>query len=106
MYSTLIRLAARSAALSSGSSAASLASIEVYETEQLLPSTNSYYDVATNEDGSIDIWFGPKQPEHVADTNFIQTVPGRNFMAILRLYGAELPFYDQTWKPDDLVRVE
>ncbi len=42
----------------------------------------------------------------VADTNFIQTVPGRIFMAILRLYGAELPFYDQTWKPDDLVKVK
>jgi hypothetical protein len=76
------------------------------ETEQLLPSTNSYYDVEINDDGSIDIWFGPEQPEGVADTNFIQTVPGRNFMAILRLYGAELPFYDQTWKPDDLVKVE
>ena len=76
------------------------------ETEQLLPSTNSYYDVEINDDGSIDIWFGPEQPEGVADTNFIQTVPGRNFMAILRLYGAELPFYDQTWKPDDLVKIE
>ncbi len=76
------------------------------ETEQLLPSTNSYYDVAKNEDGSIDIWFAPEQPEDVADTNFIQTIPGRNFMAILRLYGAEIEFYDQSWKPDDLVKVE
>ena len=76
------------------------------ETEQLLPSTNSYYDVAMNDDGSIDIWFAPEQPEDVADTNFIQTIPGRNFMAILRLYGAKIEFYDQTWKPDDLVKVE
>lgn len=76
------------------------------ETEQLLPSTNGYYDVDTNEDGSIDIWFGPAQPDGVADANFIQTVPGRDFLAVIRLYGAELAFYDQTWKPDDLVKVD
>ncbi|MTI43877.1 hypothetical protein JM93_04044 [Roseibium hamelinense] len=76
------------------------------ETEQLLPSKNGYYDVDTNEDGSIDIWFAPEQPEGGADTNFIQTIPGRNFMAAVRLYGAEIEFYDQTWKPDDIVKVE
>jgi hypothetical protein len=36
----------------------------------------------------------------------IQTVDGRNFLVALRLYGAELAFYDQTWKPDDIVRVD
>lgn len=76
------------------------------ETDQLLPSTNSYYDLPQNKDGSIDIWFGPKKPEGVANTAFIKTVPGRNFLVALRLYGAELPFYDQTWKPDDIVKVE
>lgn len=76
------------------------------ETEQLLPSTNGYYDIPKNEDGSIDIWFGPQKPDGVTDHAFIQTVPGRNFVACLRLYGAEDAFYDQTWKPDDLVKVE
>ncbi|MDB6177626.1 DUF1254 domain-containing protein [Paracoccus sp. Z330] len=76
------------------------------ETEQLLPSTNGYYDIPQNEDGSIDIWFGPEKPEGVADAAFIQTVPGRNFVACLRLYGAEDAFYDQTWKPTDLTKVE
>lgn len=76
------------------------------ETEQLLPSTNGYYDIPRNEDGSIDIWFGPEQPAGVADSAFIQTVPGRNFVAWLRLYGAEDAFYDQTWKADDLVKIE
>src|SRR3546814_18272426 len=50
------------------------------ETEQLLPSTNGYYDIPQNEDSSIDIWFGPEQPEGVADSAFIQTIPGRNFL--------------------------
>lgn len=76
------------------------------ETEQLLPSTNGYYDVPKNADGSIDIWFGPKQPKGVADAAFIQTVPERHFLAALRLYGTGVEFFDQTWKPDDVVKVK
>ena len=77
----------------------------VPETEQLLPSTNGYYDIPKNDDGSIDLWFAPTQPEGVVDAAFVQTVPGRDFIVAFRLYGTEHAFYDQTWKPDDLVRV-
>lgn len=45
-------------------------------------------------------------PQGVADAAFIQTIPDRNFLATLRLYGTEDGFYDQTWKPDDLVKVK
>jgi hypothetical protein len=75
------------------------------ETPQLLPSLNGYYDLAKNGDGSIDIWFGPSLPSGAPDSNFIQTLPGRNFLVALRLYGAKTEFYDQTWKPDDVVKV-
>jgi hypothetical protein len=76
------------------------------ETDQLLPSTNGYYNQPKNQDGSLDIWFGPQKPQGVADLAFIQTIPGRDFLVALRLYGTELAFYDQTWKPDDIVRVK
>lgn len=76
------------------------------ETDQLLPSTNGYYDIPKNDDGSIDLWFGPAQPDGVVDTAFIKTVPGRNFVVAFRLYGTGVEFYDQSWKPDDFVRVE
>jgi hypothetical protein len=76
------------------------------ETKQLMPSTNGYYDLPKNPDGSIDIWFGPEKPEGVADAAFIQTIPGRHFLVALRLYGAGTEFYDQTWKPDDVVKVD
>ncbi|MDH4608951.1 DUF1254 domain-containing protein [Pseudomonas sp. BN102] len=76
------------------------------ETKQLLPSTNGYYDIPKQPDGSIEIWFGPDKPTDVADAAFIQTIPGRNFLVALRLYGAEDAFYDQTWKPDDVVKVK
>jgi len=75
------------------------------ETSQLLPSTNGYYDIPKQPDGSIEIWFGPSKPQNVVDAAFIQTIPGRDFLVALRLYGAEDPFYDQTWKPDDIVKM-
>jgi len=75
------------------------------ETPQLLPSLNGYYDLAKNADGSIDLWFGPSLPHGAPQSNFIQTIAGRNFLVALRLYGAKTEFYDQTWKPDDVVKV-
>ncbi len=74
------------------------------ETDQLLPSTNGYYNIPKNNDGSIDLWFGPNKPDGVADSAFIKTVPDRNFLVALRLYGTEDGFYDQTWVPDDLIQ--
>jgi hypothetical protein len=76
------------------------------ETEQLLPSTNGYYDLPKNKDGSIDIWCGPAKPDGVADAAFLQTVPDRHFLVALRLYGTGVEFFDQTWKPDDVVKVK
>ncbi|SNS61077.1 DUF1254 domain-containing protein [Tropicimonas sediminicola] len=76
------------------------------ETPQLMPSINGFNTVAENEDGSIDIWFAPELPADVPETNWIQVVDGRDFMAVLRLYGSDIEFYDQTWRPDDVVKVE
>ncbi|WP_437416448.1 DUF1254 domain-containing protein [Sinorhizobium meliloti] len=77
------------------------------ETPQLMPSINSLNEaVAKNGDGSIDLWFGPSKPADAPDTNFIQTVGGRNFIAAVRLYGTGVEFFDQSWKPDDVVKVE
>jgi len=76
------------------------------ETPQLLPSKNSLDEsIAKNEDSSVDLFFGPTRPEGTAETNWIQTVDGRDFMAVIRLYGADIAFFDQTWKPDDVVKV-
>ncbi|MGO4622364.1 hypothetical protein AB4Z34_24840 [Ensifer sp. 2YAB10] len=45
-------------------------------------------------------------PREADDSNWIQTAPDRNFIATVRLYGTGVEFYDQTWKPDDLVKVK
>ena len=76
------------------------------ETEQLTPSTNGYEKVVNNADGSIDLFFGPTKPDGVGDKNWIQTVPGRDFLVAIRLYGADIEFFDQTWKPDDVVKIK
>ena len=75
------------------------------ETPQLLPSINGFNTVATNQDGSVDLWFGPTKPAEAPASNWIQTVSGRNFLVALRLYGTGVEFFDQTWKPDDVVKV-
>lgn len=76
------------------------------ETPQQMPSINSLNEaVVKNADGSIDLWFGPSKPANAPDTNFIQTVSGRNFIATVRLYGTGVNFFDQSWKPDDVVKV-
>jgi hypothetical protein len=75
------------------------------EAPQLMPSINGFNNVATNQDGSIDLWFGPSRPAEAPASNWIQTVSGRDFLVALRLYGTGVEFFDQTWKPDDVVRV-
>ena len=53
-----------------------------------------------NPDGSIDIYFSPQAPKGM-EGNWIQTVPGKGWNVIFRLYGPLQPFYDKTWKPGD-----
>jgi hypothetical protein len=68
------------------------------ETDQLLPSRNGFEKTVKNADGSMEFWFGPARPKCVAGTNFIKRVDGRDFLVCFRLYGADLAFYDETWK--------
>jgi hypothetical protein len=76
------------------------------EAPQLMPSINGFNKVATNNDGSVDLWFAPEKLAGAPDSNWIQTVSRRNFLVALRLYGTGVEFFDQTWKPDDVVRVK
>lgn len=75
------------------------------ETSQALPTRNSLDRLVENEDGSVDIYFGPEPPEGASERNWIDTVPGRDYFIILRLYGSDIEFFDQTWRPDDVVKI-
>lgn len=72
------------------------------QTGQPFPSVNSQRDSLTcHDDGSVTLTFGPDRPDHGSD-NWIQTVPGKRWFALLRLYGPLEPWFDRTWIPGDL----
>ena len=75
------------------------------QTDQPKPSVNSFDEPEQNDDGSYDIYFGPSALAG-KEKNWIQTVPGKGWFTYIRLYGPLEPFFDQTWKPDDIVKVE
>jgi hypothetical protein len=70
------------------------------QTDQRFPGVDNLGDVKANADGSYDIYFGPQPPDGM-ENNWIQTVPGKGWNTIFRLYGPLESFYDQTWKPSD-----
>ena len=61
--------------------------------------------VKANKDGSYTMWFGPKAPKG-HEGNWIQTMPGKSYNVILRLYGPLQPWFDKTWKPGDFELVQ
>ena len=72
------------------------------QTDQPKPDVGSQSGtVEANPDGSTDVYFGPKAPDGKAN-NWIQTVPGKGFFAILRLYNPLQPFFDKTWRPSEI----
>jgi hypothetical protein len=75
------------------------------ENGQPLPSLNSMDKPAPNPDGSYDIYFGPKAPEG-KQGNWVSTVPGKGYFVLLRLYSPKQAFFDKTWKPDDMKRID
>ena len=70
------------------------------QTDQQFPGLDNLGDVKANADGSYDIYFAPKAPVG-KESNWIQTVPGKGWNTILRLYGPLESFYDKSWKPGD-----
>ncbi len=58
------------------------------QTDQRFPSVNSFEKgLVTNPDGSTDVWFGPKLPQGAPEANWGQTIPGKGWNMLFRLYG-------------------
>ena len=53
---------------------------------------------AANPDGSTTVHIGPEQPAGVPDGNWIQTMPGKGWFVVLRLYSPLAPFFDKSWR--------
>jgi hypothetical protein len=72
------------------------------QTDQAAPSVSSQgKDVKTNADGSVDVYFGPTAPPGMAG-NWVQTLPGKGWFMILRLYGPLEPWFNKTWRPGEI----
>jgi hypothetical protein len=76
------------------------------ETDQKLAGLDSNdANLKKNPDGSATVWFGPKAPAG-QESNWVQTMPGKGWNSLLRLYGPLQPWFDKSWKPGDFEEVK
>jgi hypothetical protein len=76
------------------------------QTDERFPGIdNNKPGMIQNDDGSWDIYFGPKAPKG-QENNWIQTVPGKGWNMLWRVYGPLDPWFDKTWRPGDIELVE
>lgn len=76
------------------------------QTDQQFPSSNSQKEgLIYNPDGSVDVFFGPEPPPS-RENNWIQTIPGKGWWTILRLYGPLESWFDKTWRPGEIEVIE
>jgi hypothetical protein len=68
---------------------------------QPFPSLGSRDHPAQGQDGSTILELGPAAPAGKT-SNWMRTVPGKDYFVILRLYGPLEAAIDRTWKPADL----
>jgi hypothetical protein len=81
------------------------------QTRSQLQTSNPYPSLGSqtkglkkNADGSYDLYFGPKPPQG-KESNWLETVPGKGWFTILRMYGPLKPWVDKTWRPSEIERV-
>jgi hypothetical protein len=67
-----------------------------------MPSQGTLDKVYDHLDLSTTVYFAPERPSGVARGNWIQTIPGRGWFVLLRLYGPLEPFFDKTWQPSEI----
>jgi hypothetical protein len=58
-------------------------------------------EIVTNDDGSVDLYFGPTATAG-HEENWIQTNPDEGFFAYFRLYGPLEAYFDRSWVLPDI----
>jgi hypothetical protein len=75
------------------------------QTDQQFPSIGSQKKgIIVNPDTSVDVYFAPTAPVGHED-NWVQTIPGKGWNVILRLYGPLQPWFDKKWRPNEIESV-
>jgi hypothetical protein len=76
------------------------------QTDQAFPQVSSLdTGLVVNADGSVDVYFGPEAPSGMAP-NWIQTIPGKGWNMLFRLYGPLEPWFDKTWRLSEIELIE
>jgi hypothetical protein len=76
------------------------------QTDQAYPKKNNSNDkLVYNKDGSVDLYFGPEAPKG-KEANWIQTVPGKAWIVLFRVYGPLQPWFDKTWQLNDFELID
>ncbi|MET4387238.1 hypothetical protein ABIB73_002993 [Bradyrhizobium sp. F1.4.3] len=72
------------------------------QTDQQSPAVGSLTKgLVTDADGSVDVYFGPTAPAG-KESNWAQTIPGKGWNILLRLYGPLEPWFNKTWRPGEV----
>ena len=72
------------------------------QTDQQFPAVGSLTKgLLVNADNSVDVYFGPKAPAG-KENNWVQTIPGKGWNTLLRLYGPLEPWFNKTWRPGEI----
>jgi hypothetical protein len=70
------------------------------QTDEQFPSIGSQKQgLVINPDTSVDVYFGPTVPA-CHEANWVQTVPGKGWNVLLRLYGPEQAWFNKTCNPE------
>lgn len=76
------------------------------QTDQPYPSVGIQTEgIKKNGDGSYDFYFAPEAPEGF-ENNWLQTIPGKSWFVVLRLYGPLEPWFEKTWRPGEVEMVD
>jgi hypothetical protein len=75
------------------------------QTDTNVATRSSYDKLKANEDGSVDLYFGPRSPGGY-ESNWIKTVAGKGFFPMFRWYGPLEPFFDKSWSLSDVEKVK
>jgi hypothetical protein len=79
------------------------------QTDQRFPRSGSQGFPSTaaigEGDGSTTVYFGPQRPRGISDGNWIETVPGKGWFVLLRIYSPLPAFFDKSWRPGEIEEV-
>jgi hypothetical protein len=74
----------------------------IIRNDQLWPSVHSNCrKLNVNPDRSVDLWFSPLMQEG-KPFNWLQTIPGKHWYVVLRIYNAPESCFAQEWNPGEI----